>query len=148
MSAFVRQLLTRSQAELDALYGASEAGPIPNGEAKGTMIVAPGTRLCAGLATLIDRLAWQGKVFDAASGTMCNRILPFGLKAVVARVYRAPSWLDQRECIVLDYSRTSVVARLVRDEIRLVAPNCYLGKAYWSRWRLVDFALELNAGRR
>ena len=148
MSTFVQQLLTRSRAELDALYSASEAGPIPDGEATGTMIIAPGTRLCAGLATLIDLLAWQGKVFDAASGTMCNRILPFGLKMVVARVYKAQSWLDQRECIVLDYSRTSLVARLVRDEIRLVAPNCYLGKAYWSRWRLVDFALEFDVNRR
>lgn len=148
MSAFVQQLLTSSQAELDALYSASEAGPIPNGEAKGTMIIAPGTRLCAGLATLIDLVAWQGKIFDAAGGTMCNRILPFGLKAVVARVYRAPSRLDEKECIVLDYSRTSLVARQVRDEMRLVAPNCYLGKAYWSRWRLADFALEFNADRR
>jgi hypothetical protein len=148
MSAFAQQLLTRSQAELDALYSTSEAGPIPNGEAKGTMIVAPGTRLCTPLATLIKLLAWQGKVFDAATGTMCNRILPFGLKSVVARVYKAPSWLDQKECIVLDYSRTSLVARKVRDEIRLVAPNCYLGKAYWSRWRLVDFVLEFNADRR
>lgn len=144
MSAVVEELLAKTQTELDALYNASEAGPIPNGEAKGTMIVAPGTRLCAGIATLIDALAWQGKLFDAASGTMCNRILPFGLKAVVARVYKAASWLDQRECIVLDYSTTSMVARLVRDEIRLIAPNCYLGKAYWSKWRLADFALEFE----
>ena len=112
------------------------------------MIIAPGTRLCAGIAKLIDLLAWQGKVFDDASGTMCNRILPFGLKAVVARVYKAASWLDQRECIVLDYSTTSTVARLVRDEIRLIAPNCYLGKAYWSKWRLADFALEFDVIRR
>lgn len=148
MSAFVQQLLTRSQAELDALYSASEAGPLPDGEAKGTMIVAPGTRACAGIARLIEVLAWQGKVFDDAGGTMCNRILPFGLRAVVARVYKAPSWLDRKDCIVLDYSTTSTVARLVRDEIRLIAPNCYLGKAYWSRWRLADFVLEFDVNRR
>lgn len=148
MSAVTQQLLANTQAELDALYNASEAGPIPHGEAKGTMIVAPGTRVCAGIARLIEVLAWQGKVFDAASGTMCNRILPFGLEAVVARVYKAPSWLDHKECIVLDYSTTSMVARLVRDEIRLIAANCYLGKAYWSRQRLADFVLEFDFNRR
>jgi hypothetical protein len=87
---------------------------------------------------------WQGKVFDAARGTMCNRVLPFGIETVVAKVYRAPSWLDGKECIVLDYSDTSIVARWIRDEIRLIAPDVYLGKAYWGRTRLLDFALTIN----
>ena len=59
-------------------------------------------------------------MFDAKAGFLRNEILPFGLKAIVARVYKEPSWLDGKECIVLDYSETSLVASHVRDEIRQV----------------------------
>ncbi|MGH6892459.1 MAG: hypothetical protein ACREEP_09400 [Dongiaceae bacterium] len=144
MSATVDQLLAKSQAELDALFSAHEAGPIPNGEAKGTAIVAPGTKFSDDIAKWVNIFAWQGKVFDAKSGTLRNHILPFGLKAIIAKVYKAPSWLDNKECIVLDYSETSIVAQWIRDEIRLIAPNIYLGKVYWNRTRLIDFALEFQ----
>ncbi len=147
MNAFVRRLLARSREELDALYSAQAAGPIPDGPAEGTAIIAPGTRLAYPVARLTRVLAWQGKVFDAERGVMCNRVLPFGIRAVVARIYRAPSWLDGQECIVLNYSRTSMVARRIRDEIRQVAPNVYLGKAYWNKSRLIDFALEFGINR-
>ncbi len=144
MSAIVDQLLTKSQADLDALFSANEAGPIPNGEAKGTAIVAPGTKFSDDIAKWVNVFAWQGKVFDAKSGTLRNRILPFGLNAIIAKVYKAPSWLDNKECIVLDYSETSFVAQWIRDEIRLIAPNTYLGKVYWNKARLIDFALEFQ----
>ena len=52
MSATVDQLFTKSQAELDALFSAHEAGPIPDGEAKGTAIVAPGTNFSDDIAKL------------------------------------------------------------------------------------------------
>ena len=145
MSEIIKQLLTKSQAELDALFSAKEAGPIPNGQADGTAIVAPGTNFSDEIAKLVNIFAWQGKVFDAASGTLRNRILPFGINAIVAKVYKAPSWLDQKECIVLDYSETSMVAQWIRDEIRLIAPNVYLGKVYWNKSRLIDFALEFKS---
>ena len=144
MSEIIQQLLTISQAELDALFSAHEPGPIPDGTADGTLIVAPGTRFNDDIAKLVRIFAWQGKVFNARSGTLRNRVLPFGIQAVAAKVYKAPSWLDNKECIVLDYSRTSIVAHWIRDEIRLIAPNVYLGKAYWNRSRLIDFALEFK----
>lgn len=144
MSEIVEQLLTKSQAELDALFSAHEAGPIPEGEAKGTAIVAPGTRFSDDIAKLVNIFAWQGKVFDAKTGTLRNRILPFGINAIIAKVYKEPSWLDSKECIVLDYSDTSIVAQWIRDEIRLIAPNTYLGKVYWNKSRLIDFALEFK----
>ena len=71
-----------------------------------------------------------------------NAILPFGLKAIVAQVYKGPSWHDQKECIVLDYSDTSTIAQWVRDEIREIEPNLYLGKVYWDNDSLIHFALE------
>jgi hypothetical protein len=60
-------------------------------------------------------------------------------------VYKGPSWLDNKECIVLDYSETSLVAEWIRDEIREVAPHLYLGNVYWSKKHLIDFALEFPA---
>ena len=144
MSEIVQQLLTKSQAELDALFSSKEAGPIPNGQADGTAIVAPGTNFSDDIAKLVNIFAWQGKVFDAKTGTLRNRILPFGVNAIIAKVYKATSWLDSKECIVLDYSDTSLVAHWIRDEIRLIAPNVYLGKVYWNKARLIDFALEFH----
>src|SRR5207302_6586842 len=82
---------------------------------------------------------------DPAKGTLRNKILPFGLNAIIAKVYKGPSWMDGKECIVLDYSETSLVAHWVRDEIREVAPHVDLGKVYWGKKRLIDFALEFPA---
>jgi hypothetical protein len=65
-----------------------------------------------------------------------------GLNAIIAKVYKGPSWLDGKECIVLDYSDTSVVAQWIRDEIREIEPGLYLGKVYWDKKRLIDFALK------
>jgi len=142
MAYDVAQLLRMNQNELDNLFSASEAGPIPDGQADGTAIIAPGTAYSSEIATLINHFAWQGKVFDAKAGFLKNRILPFGLNAIVAKVYKAPSWLDGKECIVLDYSDTSLVAHWIRDEIRLISPNFYLGKVYWDKKRLIDFSLK------
>jgi hypothetical protein len=139
----VPQLLRMSQQELDALFTASEAGPVPEGQADGTAIIAPGTHYSPEIAQFVTYFAWQGKVFDARTGQLKNRIGPFGLNAIIAQVYKASSWLDGRECIVLDYSQTSVVAHWIRDEIRLIqAPGLYLGKVYWDKARLIDFALQ------
>jgi hypothetical protein len=138
----VAKLLTLSQAELDKLFTNSPVGNIPNGEAEGTAIVAPGTTYSANIASFISHFAWQGKVFDNDKGVLKNKILPFGLNAILARVYKGPSWLDGKECIVLDYSDTSIVAQWIRDEIREIEPGLYLGKVYWNKSRLIDFALK------
>lgn len=142
MTQSVADWLKMSQAELDALFSAHEAGPIPDGEGKGTAIIAPGTSFSDEIATIINLFAWQGKLFDAEHGFLRNHILPFGIKAIVAKVYKGPSWLDDKECIVLDYSDTSIIASHVRDEIRMIEPGLYLGKVYWDKKRLIDFALE------
>jgi hypothetical protein len=142
MAYDVPQLLKMSQAELDKVFKNSPPGDIPDGDAKGTAIIAPGTRYNPEIAEFISHLAWQGKVFDAKNGVLRNKILPFGLHAVSAKVYKQASWLDGKACIVLDYSQTSLIARWIRDEIRLIGPGLYLGKAYWSKQRLIDFALQ------
>ena len=142
MAYDANQLMSMTQAELDDLFRASPAGPIPNGSATGTAIIAPGTKYTTAIAEVINRFGWQGKVFDAEKGYLKNRILAFGVEAIVAKVYKAPSWLDNKECIVLDYSDTSLVAHYIRDEIRLIGPGFYLGKVYWAKDRLIDFCLQ------
>jgi hypothetical protein len=144
MAMDAKQLLKMSQQELDALFSAHDAGPLPDGEAKGTAIIAPGTAGSEKIAELINIFGWQGKVFDAKAGLLRNHILAIGLKAIIARVYKGPSLLDGKECIVLDYSDTSLVASHVRDEIRQIEPGFYLGKVYWDKGRLIDFSLDFR----
>ena len=142
MAITVPELMKMTQAQLDELFSSVPAGPIPSGEAEGTAIVAPGTDFTPAIAKFVNLFAWQGKVFDPGHGVLRNRITSFGLHAIIAKVYKGESWLDKKECIVLDYSQTSMVAQWIRDEIREVAPGVYLGKVYWSNKRLIDFALE------
>lgn len=140
----VKNLLKMSHADLDALFRTLDSGPIPDGQTKGTAIIAAGSAFSDELAGLVNIFAWQGKVFDAKRGVLRNKILPFGLNAIVATVYKNPSWIDQKECIVIDYSDTSLVAQWIRDEIRLISQGLYLGKVYWDRKPLIHFALELS----
>jgi len=138
----IPDLLKMSQAQLDQLFTNSPPGEIPNGEAEGTAIIAPGTELEETAAKFIHLFAWQGKVFDAATRHLKNKILPMGLKAIIAEIYPAKSWFDGNDCIVLDYSKTSLLAHYIRDEIRQVGPGVYLGIVYWGKKKLIDFALK------
>ncbi|MDN8615935.1 hypothetical protein [Variovorax ginsengisoli] len=142
MAYDVQQLLDMSQQQLDELFRASPPGEIPNGEAAGTAIIAPGTHYTESIAKIINFFGWQGKVFDAANGVLKNKVSVLGVEAIVAKVYLGSSWLDNKPCIVLDYSETSFVAQWIRDEIRLISPNFYLGKVYWGKDRLIDFCLQ------
>jgi len=136
------QLLSMSTQQLDQLFGSSPAGDVPNGEAQGTAIIAQGTAFSQEIAKVINIFDWKGKTFDAAHGTLTNRILAFGVNAIVAQVYKAESWFDGKECIVLDYSKTSLVAEHIRDEIRLIGPGMYLGLVYWNKTKTIHFALQ------
>jgi len=136
------RLLTLTAQELEALYRTSPPGPIPDGPARGVAIIAPSVSYSKDIAELVHIFAWQGKTFDAARGRLVNRITPFGIDAVTAEVYPGPSRIDGKGCIVLDYSRTSSVARWIRDEIRLVSPGVYLGYAFVGPLRVVAFSLD------
>jgi hypothetical protein len=137
----VPQLAEMSPEKLDTLFRSSPAGEIPVGRTKGAVLVAPGTDIAWPAKRLIHFLAWRGKVFNPQQGDLLNLILPFGVKAVRAKVYKDASWLDQNETIVLDYSKTSRIAHKVRDEIREVSPGLYLGLVYWRRDRVLHFTL-------
>ena len=141
----VRKWLTKDRAELDEIYKNSSAGNIPSGDSRGTAIVA-GSFLARSYARFARLFAWQGKVFDLfppnqENGILVNKITPFSLTFVVAKVYKDASWMDAKETIVIDYSKTSFFAKKIRDEIREVEPGVYLGKVWWGKKRILDFAL-------
>ena len=148
MDGTIAGWLDLSRDALDDLYKSAQPGAIPSGDTLGTAIAwgLPFTREVAQLAQL---LVWKGKVFDVnpdgETGVLRNKLLPFGVKLIVAKVYRDKSWLDGKDTIVIDYSATSLLARLVRDEIREVTPGHYLGKVWWGEKRVMDFALEATA---
>jgi len=145
MHPTVRSWLSKSREELDEIYRNAKPGKIPEGDTKGTAILAgsPFSKIVAAFARIF---AWQGKVFDLfcsdrQSGILVNKITPFSLTFIIAEVYRGKSWLDGKDTIVIDYSKTSFFARVIRDEIREVEPGVYLGKVWWGRKRILDFAL-------
>lgn len=149
MSATVQQWLGMTREQLDDLYRRAEPGRIPNGDTRGTPIVA-GSAFAHGLATFARWFVWQGKVFDmfaedGSAGVLVNKVTPLGLSFVVAKVYRAPSWMDGKDTIVIDYSSTSFFFRAVRDEIREIEPGLYLGKVWLGKTRVLDFALECKS---
>jgi len=151
MNPLVEKWLDKSREELDEIYRNAEAGTMPSGDTRGTAIVA-GSPLSKFVAYLARALAWQGKVFDLfgpdhQSGILINKISPFSLTFIVAKVYRDKSWMDGKETIVIDYSRTSFVARVIRDEIREIEPGVYLGKVWWGKTRILDFALTRIADK-
>jgi hypothetical protein len=146
MNPKIRNWLEMSRQELDEVYRNAKAGAVPRGDTQGTAIVA-GSRVAKPLAALARWFWWKGKVFDmfaenGEKGVLVNKISPFGMKLIVAKVYRDASWLDQRETIVIDYARTSLLARKIRDEIREVEPGVWLGKVWWGKTRILDFALS------
>ena len=43
---------------------------------------------------------------------------------------------------MLDYSKTSLLAHRIRDEIRNIGPRLYMGPVFWDKTRLIHFALQ------
>jgi hypothetical protein len=146
----LNDLLGKSQSDLDAMFGASQTGPIPEGNSEGDAIVLAGSFWARLIARFVHDFAWQGKVFtrnpDGAT-TLLNKLGPDGTRAVMAQVYYTESWFDGKKSIVLDYSKSALLARKIRDEIRLVDPQnrIYLGIVWWGQTRLIDFALKFPA---
>jgi hypothetical protein len=140
-----KEFLAMSGEQLDEIFRNSPVGEIPRGESDGIAIVAPGTEVSDKIAGFVNHYTWQGKVFEPEKGELRNKILPRGHKAIVAKVYKDKSWFDGKECIVLDYSKTSLIAGWIRDEIREVSPAIYLGLVYGGKKKLIHFALKFPA---
>ena len=139
-----QQLLRLSKDELDDLFARSSAGNLPDGEGTGTALLCPGSIWGRILAWLTRWFVWQGDVFHADKGFLYNRISPFGIRALRAKVFRDRSQIDQKECIAMDYSASLPMPRGIRDEMREVAPGLYLGTIAVGGKRTARFALSFQ----
>jgi hypothetical protein len=137
----VGALVRMSSAQRDEVFRSSPAGDVPRGKGDGVAMLPLGPVPTRVAATLIRALIWKGKVFDPRYDGLRNRMTPFGFRVIRAKVYNDPSWVDGKECIVLDYSRTSLVAHWIRDEIREVAGRTYLGQVFVRGRKLLHFTL-------
>lgn len=74
-------------------------------------------------------LFWKGKDFHDTGRLFCNKILWF--KLFYGRFYLSKSKFDKKSCIVLDYRWSSVIGFFVKDEIRSVGNDLFLGRTYF-----------------
>jgi hypothetical protein len=142
----LNKLSSLSGGQLSLVYSNSAAGDIPDGESNGKAMILPGTILGAGLSAIANTL-WKGKVFDRKSGGLINKIL--GMRLIRAKVFGGTSWSDGKQSIIIDYLSTSLIAFFVRDEIRQVRDDLYLGKCYirmpfGCRFNALWFALDFK----
>ena len=141
----VTQLQQMDQEHLNRIYLDAAPGAIPDGDSEGTAVFFPGT-LINTPTQLLAAMVWQGKVFDTEDGILVNKV--FGFHAIKAKVYLGDSLFDGKQSIIIDYSKTSILAHAVRDEIREVAPQLYLGRAYLRTllgdFMVVNFILDFH----
>lgn len=141
----VTELRDMSQTQLNAQYLGRHAGPMPDGDSHGTAVFFPGSII--NMPTqMIAAMVWQGKVFDTSDGVLVNKV--FGFDAIKAQVFYGPSLFDGEQSVIIDYHDTSILFGRVRDEIRQVGPNLYLGRAYirgiFMDFMAVNFILDFN----
>jgi hypothetical protein len=144
MAHTMTDLTSLSQEELDDLFRTSPPGEIPDGDALGSAIVAPGSDISAGVLWFARWLAWQGKIVDRNRMELVNKVTPFSLQLFRAQIYTENSWFDGKPAIILDYSKTSLLAKLVRDEIREISPGTFLGIVFYGRLKTINFLLEFG----
>lgn len=144
MSVTATDLRSMSRGQLDELFRKSPAGPLPTGRSRGTALVFPGTLADRIVRGLIGLLVWRGKTFRAGEQGIYlkNLITPLSLELFRAEVYEDDSWFDGGRAIVLDYSKSSFLVRMIRDEIRSVGDGVYLGQVFLGRTRVILFMLE------
>jgi hypothetical protein len=112
--------------DLEQLYRHAPPAQVAPGFLRGKAIYCQDTRL-AGPRAAMTNFLWHGKHFRDDC-TLVNQWC--GFKAIKAKVYPGPSWLDGCPSLIMDYSETSHVWADVRDELREVTPGLYLGAMF------------------
>jgi hypothetical protein len=118
-------LRTATPCRLEALFRQSDLGCEPVGRTRGTVLYSEGKH--PQLKAHMQGLVWKGKTFHD-DGTFTNRWLG-GVRAGSTGVHIEPSWLDSRPCFVMQYKPDALVFSNVRDEVRQIAPDEWLGRS-------------------
>ena len=116
-----------SRKSLDKLYAAGSYLEYPNGKYKGRPLFFISNLKLTPLNFLVNIL-WKGKEFNSTGRLLSNKILFLNL--FYGRYYLGKSKFDSTSTIILDYSKSSIVGFFVKDEIRKIGDNLFLGKAY------------------
>lgn len=169
----LQELRNLSQNELNVIYARLSSGPQPVGQYEGTVVFdnssdndiermlgmllpegGPAEDFLKGIGVNL----WHGKFFHPETASLTNRIGP--LQKFAAHVYCGQSLLDSRkESLVLDYNYAETAAGYdplldwtmareglgIRDEIRMVHPGLYLGRAYIHNVFAVNFILSKDS---
>lgn len=119
-----------SQGQFDRLFRSAEAGAVPRGPMRGqTRPVGPPNDALSAAASSI----WAGKTFHR--GWLLNRA--FGGEILPADVYYAPSVVDGKRVIRIDYRRSGLP--FAHDELRRLPNGVYLGYGFLGAGKSVDF---------
>lgn len=119
-----------SQAQFDRLFRTAEAGSMPLGVMNGqTRPVGPPNDAASSAASAV----WAGKTFHR--GWLTNRA--FGGEILPADVYYAPSVVDGKRAIRIDYRRSGLP--FAHDELRRLPNGVYLGYGFLNNSKSVDF---------
>jgi hypothetical protein len=110
----------------EARFRQGALGCCPLGDTQGAVLYADGKH--PRLKAQLQGVVWKGKTFHG-NGTFTNRWLG-GVHAVSADVRVEPSWLDGQPCLVMQYAPNAPIFGNVRDELRQIAPDVWLGRSY------------------
>lgn len=134
-------LLALDAGDLADLYRRAQTPTLAelDGDLRGRMLAPPifGKRAWSAMRRLARSSAfpWRGKSFasrDEAHGGGVNRVLSDRVKLFRFETTIAKSRAGDFDAVQLDYDRRGnpLVVRLVKDEVRRVAPGLFLGQAW------------------
>jgi hypothetical protein len=151
-----------SQKRLDAFYSNLKSGSsIPDGDFNGGVQISKWPSIFSEIEESFLEKLWGGKVFyrdSSEEGILFNKI-HVGSKVKLrfpAHVYFGKSLYDSKKSIIIDYSHNQDIEGYIpaidglvnengftiRDEIRKVHEELYLGRAYVRGKFLLNFILE------
>lgn len=130
----LKQLEKCGLKELEQLFRKGSANKFPSGDADGVVLLEPA------FTKKFGELIWKGKNFNLQKMELTNRIL--GLRLILGKLRKGPSFLDGKQCLVIDYTKTSWEARDVIDELREISRGVFLGRAYRNGIYFASFALK------
>jgi hypothetical protein len=110
----------------EVLFRKGTVGCDLHGPTQGTVLYADGNH--PRVKARLQGIVWKGKNFHD-DGTFTNRWLG-GVQAVSADTRVEPSWLDGEPCLVMQYAPNVPVFGNVRDELRQIGPDLWLGRSY------------------
>jgi hypothetical protein len=133
-----------SPCELEQVFSRGTA-VVPVGKVRGYVLCRVEGKLPR-LRTRMGGTFWKGKDF-CEDGYFTNLWLG-GIRAVDSVAFVAPSWFDDRPCVILEHEPKQVPFGNTRDEFRQVGCGLYLGRFYQRRPCPLHqgyFALEMVA---